>query len=71
LHRISVPALVLVGEDDPGTPVAASRAIHERVKGSELVILKSASHLSNLEQAEAFNQAVTAFLAKHDHRSRS
>jgi 3-oxoadipate enol-lactonase len=65
LHAVSVPTLVVVGEDDPGTPVAASRTIHEKIKGSELVILKSASHLSNTEQAEAFNRAVTAFLAKH------
>jgi 3-oxoadipate enol-lactonase len=71
LQRISVPTLVIVGEDDPGTPVAAARTIHERVKGSELVILKSASHLSNIEQGEAFNAAVTAFLAKHDHRFRA
>ena len=66
LGGVRVPTLVIVGEDDPATPVAASRTIHERIQGSELVILKSASHLSNLEQPEAFNRAVTAFLAKHD-----
>jgi 3-oxoadipate enol-lactonase len=71
LQRISVPTLVIVGEDDPGTPVAAARTIHERITGSEFVILKSASHLSNIEQADAFNTAATAFLAKHDHRFRS
>ena len=65
---VAVPTLIVVGEDDPGTPVAASRAIHERIKGSALVILKSASHLSNIEQAEAFNRTLTAFLAAHDHR---
>jgi 3-oxoadipate enol-lactonase len=70
LQAISAPTLIVVGEHDPGTPVAASRAIHERIKGSELVILRSASHLSNIEQAEAFNEAVTVFLDTHDHRSR-
>ena len=65
LKAITVPTLVVVGEDDPGTPVAASRVIQEQIKGSELVILKSAAHLSNMEQPQAFNQAVTAFLAKH------
>jgi len=65
LDGIRVPTLVIVGEDDPATPVAASRTIHERIQGSELVILKSASHLSNLEQAEAFNRAITTFLGKH------
>jgi 3-oxoadipate enol-lactonase len=66
LGGIRVPTLVIVGEDDPATPAAASRTIHERIKGSELVILKSASHLSNLEQAEAFNRAITTFLARHN-----
>lgn len=65
LHAITVPTLIIVGEDDPSTPVAASRTIHERIKGSELLILKPASHLSNLEQPEAFNQAILAFLARH------
>lgn len=70
LHRIAVPTLVIVGEEDPGTPVPAARTIHERISGSELVVLRSASHLSNIEQGDAFNAAVTTFLAKHDHRSR-
>jgi len=65
LQEITLPTLIIVGEEDPGTPVAASQVIHERIKGSELVILKSAAHLSNMEQPEAFNQAVTGFLAKH------
>jgi 3-oxoadipate enol-lactonase len=64
LSSIRLPTLITVGEEDPGTPVAAARTIHEKIKGSELVILKSASHLSNIEQAAAFNQAVTSFLAR-------
>jgi len=64
LKPIALPTLVIVGEDDPATPVAASHVIHEQIRGSELVILKSAAHLPNLEQPEAFNQAVTAFLPK-------
>lgn len=66
IGAIRVPTLVLVGEDDPGTPVPASRAIHEQIKGSELVILKSAAHLSNLEQPEAFTRALLAFLDRVD-----
>jgi 3-oxoadipate enol-lactonase len=65
LNAITLPTLIIVGEDDPGTPVAASRTIHEQMQGSELVILQSAAHLSNLEQPEAFNQALIQFLAQH------
>jgi 3-oxoadipate enol-lactonase len=57
-----LPTLIVVGEEDPGTPVAASRVINEKIAGSELVILKSASHLSNVEQPEAFTRALTVFL---------
>ena len=66
LSSVHLPTLIIVGEDDPGTPVAAARTIHEKIKGSELIILKSASHLSNIEQAELFNEAVISFLAKTD-----
>lgn len=62
LSAIEMPTLIVVGEDDPGTPVAASEAIHAEISGSELVVLKSAAHLSNLEQPEAFNEALTSFL---------
>jgi 3-oxoadipate enol-lactonase len=54
----------VVGEEDQGTPVAASRAMHAQIAGSELQIIKSASHLSNLEQPEAFTTAVTTFLGR-------
>jgi 3-oxoadipate enol-lactonase len=65
LPGISIPTLIVVGADDPATTVDMARTIHQRVTGSELVILSDAAHLSNLEQAEAFNEAVLAFLARH------
>ena len=64
LSAISIPTFIVVGEEDQGTPVAASKVMHERIKGSELVIIPSAAHLSNLEQPEAFTTALTRFLAK-------
>jgi len=62
LSEITMPTLIMVGEDDPGTPVSASQAIHERISNSKLVILPSARHLSNVEQTEAFNSALLNFL---------
>ena len=47
-----------------GTPLAASQAIHQQIKGSELVVLDPASHLSNLEQPEAFTHALEEFLKR-------
>jgi 3-oxoadipate enol-lactonase len=63
LPRIKHPVLVMVGQEDPGTPVAAAQAIHERIAGSRLVVIPSASHLSNIEQAGMFNQHLVGFLS--------
>ncbi len=65
LREIKCPTLVLVGEHDPGTPPAMAREIHENLPGSELVILPSAAHISNLEQPQAFNAALEKFIARH------
>ena len=62
LLEITLPTLIMVGAEDPGTPVAASEAIHERIQGSKLIVLPSASHLSNIEQADQFNRHLLAFL---------
>jgi 3-oxoadipate enol-lactonase len=62
LSKIKIPTLIMVGEDDPGTPVSASEAIHKRLSNSKLLILPSARHLSNIEQAEAFNANLIKFL---------
>jgi 3-oxoadipate enol-lactonase len=62
LSEIKMPTLIIVGEDDPGTPVSASVAMYERLSNSKLVILPFARHLSNVEQAGAFNAALFEFL---------
>jgi 3-oxoadipate enol-lactonase len=64
LSAIKLRTLIVVGEDDQGTPVAASQAIQSKIAGSQLEILKSAAHLSNMEQPEAFTRALTGFLSQ-------
>jgi 3-oxoadipate enol-lactonase len=64
LKAITLPTLIIVGAQDMGTPLAASQAINAQIKGSELVVLDPASHLSNLEQPEAFTRALESFLKK-------
>jgi 3-oxoadipate enol-lactonase len=62
IAAIKMPTIAIVGEDDPGTPVAAHKVIHERIAGSRLEIIPKAAHLANMEQPEAFNKALTGFL---------
>jgi len=65
LSRIAAPTCVMVGAEDPSTPVSASELIHGEISGSELVIIEDAAHLSNIEKPEAFNAALTGFLSRH------
>jgi 3-oxoadipate enol-lactonase len=65
LKEIKAPILVLCGDQDPGTPPAMSREIHENAPGSKLVMIPQAAHLSNLEQPAAFTRAMREFLAAH------
>jgi 3-oxoadipate enol-lactonase len=65
LKTLNLPALVVVGEHDPGTPVAMARAIHQSLPRSELAILPDAAHISNVEQSDRFTQLLLEFLRRH------
>jgi 3-oxoadipate enol-lactonase len=65
LSEIKTPTLILVGEEDPGTPVDASQEMHRRIHDSRLVVLSAAAHLSNVEQSAAFNQTLLEFLNEY------
>jgi 3-oxoadipate enol-lactonase len=70
LKEVRCPALVIVGEEDPGTPVEMAREIQAALPGAELAILSRASHLSNLEQPAEFNRALGGFLDKLSGRTK-
>ena len=62
LPSITVPTLVVVGEEDVLTPPADSEAIAATLPNASLVRIAGAGHLSNLEQPQAFEASVEAFL---------
>ena len=64
LPKITVPALILVGAEDAITPVADSEKMHQAIDNSRLVVLDHAGHVSNLERAQQFNDAVLHFLSQ-------
>jgi 3-oxoadipate enol-lactonase len=64
LAGIKTPTLVIVGADDPATTVEHAKVIHGEIDGSALVVLDEAAHLSNIEQADAFNTALRTHLDK-------
>ncbi len=62
LPRIPCPTLIVAGDEDQITTPDEVRRLHARVPGSRLALIPRAGHLSNLEQPEAFNDALTRFL---------
>jgi pimeloyl-ACP methyl ester carboxylesterase len=62
LRLVRVPTLVIVGEDDAITPPAMADTLQTGIKGSTLVPIPGAGHLSNLENAASFNAALMEFL---------
>lgn len=63
LASITVPTLVLVGDEDILAPPVEAEQVHALVPGSRLDVIRGAGHLSNMERPAAFNAAVSAFAA--------
>jgi 3-oxoadipate enol-lactonase len=63
LGEISVPTLVIVGEEDRDPGVLASVSLAARIRGAHLAVLPDTGHLAALEQPEAFTSELLGFLA--------
>ncbi|WP_278976570.1 3-oxoadipate enol-lactonase [Oligella urethralis] len=61
LTKIQLPTLIVAGEFDPVTTVVDAEAMKAEIAGSTVVVLP-ASHISNVEAAEEFNQALSHFI---------
>jgi 3-oxoadipate enol-lactonase len=62
IRLIRCPTLVVVGEQDPGTPPAMAQVLAARIPGARLHVLPGAMHCSAVESADAFNAALLDFL---------
>jgi pimeloyl-ACP methyl ester carboxylesterase len=62
LETITVPTLVLVGDEDTLTPVSDALAMSAAIPGSRLVTIPGAGHLAPLEQPAVVNAAIAEFL---------
>jgi pimeloyl-ACP methyl ester carboxylesterase len=65
LPTIDVPTLLVWGEQDARSPLSVARQFEEAIPNTTLVVIPGAGHVSNLEQAERFNEAVRAFCRTH------
>jgi len=61
IRSVKAPVLVVVGRHDPSTPPGMGALIASAIEGAKLVTLEAA-HLSNIEDPEAYTDAVMTFL---------
>ncbi|MDD1793296.1 alpha/beta hydrolase [Enterovibrio sp. ZSDZ42] len=64
IEKLTLPTLIVVGAEDKPRPPLESMLLHDAIDGSEFVLIPKAGHISNLEQPELVNAALTRFLAK-------
>lgn len=62
LSQIKAPTLVIAGELDQGTPLAMSETLVQGIAGARLAVIKDASHISAIEQPQAFAELVSDFI---------
>jgi pimeloyl-ACP methyl ester carboxylesterase len=62
--RVSVPALVVVGERDRLTPPGGARALTAALPQARLVVIDGAGHLAMLERHERFTAEVASFISE-------
>jgi len=63
LGHVTLPTLIMVGDEDVATVPAKSQRIHEAIAGSRLVTIPHAGHTSSVEQPQAVSAAIEDFLA--------
>lgn len=62
LGKVHVPTLVVAGGRDAFTPMRLSMKMHERIAGSDLLVLKDGTHVAPLEHPEVVAARVSRFL---------
>jgi pimeloyl-ACP methyl ester carboxylesterase len=64
LSTITLPTLILVGQEDKMTPPALSQRLNQKIFSSRLAMVPGAGHLVMLEKPREVNQAIETFVAE-------
>jgi len=62
IRSITNRTLIVVGEQDQGTPVSSAEFIHHSIPSSNIRVISGAAHFVNVEQAQVFNDILLRFL---------
>jgi pimeloyl-ACP methyl ester carboxylesterase len=62
LNNIKAPTLVVAGEEDQATPVAANKLLADHIPGARLITVKDVGHFHQLEKPLEFNATLQEFI---------
>jgi pimeloyl-ACP methyl ester carboxylesterase len=60
--EISVPTLIVVGEEDRLTPPKYAQYLHDQISHSSLKVIPAAGHVAMMEKPKEFNSALAEFV---------
>ncbi|AZN96090.1 3-oxoadipate enol-lactonase [Mesorhizobium sp. M9A.F.Ca.ET.002.03.1.2] len=63
VHRIAVPTLCVVGDQDGSTPPALVRSLADLIPGARFEVIRDAGHIPCVEQPEALTTLIRDFVA--------
>ena len=62
LERINVPTLIIGGASDSITPLSYQESLHQKIRGSEILIIPMGSHCTQLDMPDFVNLRIEKFL---------
>lgn len=65
LERIAVPTLIIGGRKDTVTPQHYQEEMHQKIKGSDFLMVPYGSHCTQLDMPDLVNLKIEQFLAQH------
>ena len=71
LEGMAVPTLIVTADRDNKTPGELSQFLNERIRGSRLLSIAQAGHLSSVEQPAQFASALSSFFESREAIPRS
>ncbi|MDB5918772.1 MAG: putative lactone hydrolase [Massilia sp.] len=66
LARLTMPTVVVVGEEDYATPVPMARGLHQGISGSSFHLIPGARHLTPLECPDVIADVLIRLMTKED-----
>ncbi len=61
-RKLTIPTLIIVGQNDTDTPTSYAKLLNDAIDGSELKILEAAGHFVHQDQPSAVSRTIKDFL---------